>query len=151
MEQNDCGKPSVREVTLETKIQDSITIPVKVNKRNTTAIVDSGAEVTIMSEDFFQSFRHPFKVTRKVRLKTAGKNEVMDSVVVEKVDIQIGEKVYRWNIHVAPITDTFILGLDFMKTYAAKLDLEAGTMMLKRLRHSSDNMHQRRWRILQKQ
>ena len=59
-------------MNLETNVQNSITIPLEVNKRNSVAFVDSGA-VTITSEDFFQTIRKPFKTTRKFRLKTAGK------------------------------------------------------------------------------
>ena len=122
--------PEIREINLRTDCTDSIVIPVKLRGKRAQAVVDSGAQVTIISEEFFRQFKKPFRFVKKSRLKCAGIESSMEAKLVKDVDIQIGENKYKWDVYVAPINDEFILGLDFLKEFAAIIDFETGTITL---------------------
>jgi len=48
----------------------------------------------------------------------------MEAKLVKGAKLEVGGSVHRWDIHVAPIQDDFILGLDFLRDKGCVLDLE---------------------------
>ena len=50
-------------------------ILLKVDDSDAEAVVDSGAQATVMSDEFYRSLKNPPKITEKVLLKTASKGD----------------------------------------------------------------------------
>lgn len=79
------------------------------------AIVDTGADVTIISEEVFDKMVCKPKLIRRVILNAAGKKMRMSGRVVGPVKLKIGSKTYEENIHVAPISQDMLLGFNFLQ------------------------------------
>jgi len=56
-------------------------------------------------------------------LKRADKFSEMEARLAEKIKIQIGSTAINWNMVVANITDSVILGIDFLAKQRAVIDL----------------------------
>jgi hypothetical protein len=122
---------NIREVTLNrTGSGLSIVIPMEVNKECVSAIVDSAAQVTVISNDFFHCMKNQPVVQETVKLKGAGQNHHMTASFAKNVQLLIGGHNYVWDIYIAPITDDCILGLDFMIQHKAVVDLENNTFSM---------------------
>ena len=107
---NDSNNSKIREVTFSGVTSAlSIIIPAKINGCATDVVVDSAAQVTVLSEEFVQSMRDPPKVTENVWLKGAGQGQFMSAKYAEGVSFVIGNHTYNWDIYVAPISDKVIL------------------------------------------
>ena len=77
-----------------------MTIPVTLLNRQTIAVIDSAAHVTVVNENIFTDLTG----REKVKLNAA-KNSFMLATVVKNVSIIIGDKLYHWGIYAAPISD----------------------------------------------
>ena len=90
----------------------SLSVSVEVNDIEEYRILDTGAEVTIISESFHRENNFP-QPTRKVRLLNAENDREMIGGAGLSVSIRIGTSISNWNVIVAPIRDNVLLGLDF--------------------------------------
>jgi len=95
----------------------SITVPVVVNKVETKAVIDTGAEVTVLNEKLY------YKIPDGVRpeLKTATRNLVvaeagkhMTTKGVADVELRLGNETFVWPVYIAPIGDNLLLGCDII-------------------------------------
>ena len=122
---------SIREVTFDrTACGLSIVIPAKVNGQPCNAIIDSAAQVTVISEQFFKTLKHQPEILETVYLKGAGHDHHMSATFARDVFLTLGEHTYKWDIYIAPISDDFILGLDFMAKHKAVVDLEGNNFVV---------------------
>ncbi|MCU7901934.1 MAG: reverse transcriptase family protein [Candidatus Thiodiazotropha sp. (ex Lucinoma aequizonata)] len=95
-----------------------------------SAVVDTAAEITLISDRLCQSFQvHP-PILRPCRIATAGRELSMEGIVIGPVEMQLGTTVYVEDIYVAPIEDDMLLGFDFLKKYGAKIDMQKGVLIL---------------------
>lgn len=99
----------VRAVTIKT--------PLTVQGIQAKAIVDTGAEVTVLSEQLYNSF----PVNLKPRLQKAKRGLIvaeagreMKTCGIIDVDFEIGEYKFSWPVYVAPIRDEILLGCDLI-------------------------------------
>ena len=99
----------VRAVTLR--------VPVVVNGTEVNAVVDTGAEVTVMSESAY--FRIPevirprlYQAQRNLIVAEAGRK--MRTSGVADISVQIGSLQFEWSFYVAPIVDDILLGCDII-------------------------------------
>ena len=99
------------------------TIPIKVENKPIQAVLDTGAEVTIISDKVFPSIKPSPKVIKEVILRPAGRDMVMQGKTVGPVKILIGNTTYEDNIYVAPIEDKMLLGLNFLRRVGASAHL----------------------------
>ena len=93
----------------------NFTVPVLINNHPTDAVVDSAAQVTVLSEELLAALPGEFKVIGKANLKGIGGPEV--SIPAQKVDgvkIKLGSHTYPCTIFVAKVQDPLLLGLDFL-------------------------------------
>ncbi|XP_053400391.1 uncharacterized protein LOC128557239 [Mercenaria mercenaria] len=93
-------------------------LKVQVGETEVEAIVDTAAEVTIISEEVYKKLKVKPKTVKNAKLLTAGKELFMNGLVVGPVRLQIGSKVYRESIYVAPITQDMLLGFDLLHSKA---------------------------------
>lgn len=101
----------------------SIFIPLRINGLSVDAVVDTAAEVTVISTYIWHQLKHAPAMVERVVLKGAAENSRMEALVVPGMRIGIGSQTHKWTVHVAPISDAFILGLDFMKRKGCIVDM----------------------------
>ncbi len=98
-------------------------IPVEVQGYRTVAVIDTAAEVTIMSDRVYRKLANPGSIIRNVTLNTAGRELQMKGFVVGPVTLTLGGQDFQENIYVAPIEDDLLLGLDFLRRHGAQINL----------------------------
>ncbi|XP_063040269.1 uncharacterized protein LOC134435312 [Engraulis encrasicolus] len=97
---------------------ESLQIPITVNGIATEAVVDTGAQTTVISEELYQNFseEQPTNLC-KTYLLNAGVGDGMKAKRGLSVTLKIASKTITWPVHVAPIRDSVLLGLDLMKAH----------------------------------
>ena len=93
-------------------------VPVSVNGIDTYAVIDTGADATIVSEKVATEARIivPDRSTRsRLLVLNATNDSEMIAIGGVTATIQLANHVYNWKVFVAPIRDPILLGLDFMK------------------------------------
>ena len=120
-----------REVFVQDQVTDATAkISFRVHGSEVCCSVDTGAQVTIMSEEFFHSLSLKPALAEKINLRMAG-SQVMCGRVAKRVEMVFQGEVFFWDVIVASIQDPFLLGLDFLNRYGAVLDFSKGTFRLK--------------------
>ena len=90
-------------------------VKINVGGVDVEAVVDTAAEVTIISEEVFHCMKVKPKYVRTARLRTAGLNEpVIIGKVIGPVKLKIGSRVFNETIHVAPIGQSMLFGFDLL-------------------------------------
>jgi len=105
-------------------------VPVRVQGRGVRAVVDTAAQVTLISEELYKSLVEPPKIIKEVVMNTAGKGLQMNGFIAGPFRVELGEQTFSINIYVAPIGDEMLLGLDFLGTHGISLDLKKGELTL---------------------
>ena len=91
-------------------------VPIEVKGHKTSAVVDGGAQVSIINQGLFEGLNHAGP-REPVRLKGIAPDKSFEGYLVRDVLLSLGGRSYHWDLYVAPIDDPFLLGLDFMKHY----------------------------------
>ena len=116
----------MREVTFRTeKERCTLLVDLTINDRSVEAVVNSGAQVSVLSKNFYDSLDNKPKMLETIRLKGASASGLMSGCRVDKVDVDLGYGLgsYSMPMYVADINDDCILGLDYLKTRGAVIDL----------------------------
>ncbi|VDI17925.1 Hypothetical predicted protein [Mytilus galloprovincialis] len=105
------------EIVIDRITAASIKVPMEVSNQKIKAVIDTGAEVTVLNEEIF--FRLP--KTNRSKLKPALKNLVvaeagkqMGTKGVAAVTLTLGDSQFVWDVYVAPIGDDLLLGCDVL-------------------------------------
>ncbi|MCG7869179.1 MAG: reverse transcriptase family protein, partial [Candidatus Thiodiazotropha taylori] len=127
------GKNPVSSTTPTVKVcllksVSKFTAPVQVGNLTVEAVIDSAAEVTIISDRVYQSLTRPPKKLHDVRLDTAGRQLSMKGFVAGPLKLKIGKSCYSGPVHVAPIEQDMLFGVDIMRKGAAVIDMGKGTL-----------------------
>ncbi|MCG7869674.1 MAG: retroviral-like aspartic protease family protein, partial [Candidatus Thiodiazotropha taylori] len=101
-----------------------IRVPILLQDRPLKAVVDTAAEVTIISDRVFRELEPKPPHLKKVILHTAGRDMKMDGFVVGPVAVQLGNSIFSEAVYVAPIQDDMLLGLDFLLRHGVDIKLE---------------------------
>lgn len=93
----------------------SIKVPLVVNGIESKAVIDTGAEVTVLNETLYSQIpesKRPKlkKATRKLVVAEAGKQ--MATRGIAEVEMKLGNEIFTWPVYVAPIGDSILLGCD---------------------------------------
>ncbi|CAC5422811.1 unnamed protein product [Mytilus coruscus] len=138
----DTGRPPTlsfdkqTEVNLyKTNIPDSdaktLYIPVVANSKKTFGVVDTAAQVSVISKTFFSKLTYKPEIKGSIILKGAGACSEIKAGIAEKLNLDIGSSTVKWDMVVAEITDNIILGIDFLESQKAIIDLPNYSIKLK--------------------
>ena len=109
----------------------ALMIPINVNGVDAMAVVDTAAEATVISQELFASLSVNESVCREeVVLGNAEKQNHMKGFLLPDIAFGIAGKCYRWNVIVAPISDSVLLGADFLKTYGAIIHMSENKVVI---------------------
>ena len=100
-----------------------LSVPVSLQDVKLLAVIDTAAEVTIISNSIFRELQPTPPYLKKVILHTAGRDLRMDGFVVGPVALKLGEITFPEAVYVAPIQDDMLLGLDFMLRHGVDIKL----------------------------
>ena len=105
-----------------------------INNHYVEAVVDSGAQVSLLSRRFYDSLSCRPRPVESIRLKGASASGVMVACRVDGVDVDVdlgdGHGNYSMTMYVADITDNCILGLDYLKARKAVINLSQGLLVV---------------------
>ncbi|CAC5383564.1 unnamed protein product [Mytilus coruscus] len=95
----------------------TIKVPISINGQVTKAVLDTGAEVTVLNSSLYfgipQEKRPLLKTaTRKLVVDEAGKN--METHGITTMNVKLGNHEFSWEMYVAPIGDSILLGCDIV-------------------------------------
>lgn len=122
------GEPDAVTVC-QLKSVSQFSMEIQVGDQTVEAIVDTAAQVTIISDRLYNRLKRKPQKIREVKLLTAGRQMSMKGFVVGPVRLKIGEKWYSEEVYVAPIEQEMLLGFDILfNRGAAILDMGQGTL-----------------------
>jgi hypothetical protein len=90
-------------------------VPVEVQAMQLQAVVDTAAQVTLMSEEFYKSLDPAPPIRREMVMNTAGKGMQMNGYIAGPFQVVLGTHQFSVEIYVAPIEEEMLLGLDFLE------------------------------------
>ena len=105
-------------------------VPVQVQDQQLEAVIDTAAESTILSDKIYNKLDPKPRVLSKMKFHMAGRNLTVNGFKIGPVNMRIGSTMYREIIHVAPIEDDMLLGIDFLMQQKMKIDMETNLMTL---------------------
>lgn len=120
------NEPDVLQIIIDRVRAVTIKTLLTVQGLQTKAIIDTGAEVTVLSERLYNLFpdsRKPKLQKAKRGLVVAEAGREMNTCGIIDVEIKIGEHLINWPVYVAPIRDEILLGCDLID----ELDITVST------------------------
>ena len=86
-------------------------VPLKIKGKTLDGVVDTGADVSVINSKFIDVTQFE---AEPVVLKGLEPDRVISGHFIKDVAINLGGRMYHWDLYVASISDDFLLGLDFM-------------------------------------
>ena len=109
----------------------NLVVSVEVNGVKTRAVVDSAAQVTIISEDLKNKITDVLEVTEQILLRGIGNNKnAIPAQKVKGIKIKLGSSTYPWDVYITKMTDPVLLGLDFLVSKKCKVDFVRNEIVL---------------------
>ena len=99
-------------------------VPVEVQGMQLQAVVDTAAQVTLVSEEFYKSLDPAPPIRKEVVMNTAGKGMQMNGYIAGPFQVVLGTHLFTVEIYVAPIEEDILLGLDFLEANGVSLHLK---------------------------
>ena len=103
--------------------------PIKVFDSEILAVIDTGAEVTVMSDHVFKnipSYQRQYLIKASRSLMVADHSQAMNIMGILKTKITIGSTELQWPVYIAPIKDDILLGCDLFDAYDMTLSIKNG-------------------------
>jgi hypothetical protein len=107
----------------------NILVPIEINGVPLYAILDTAAQVTVVSNDFFKKYLSTVSFMCTVSL-TGINGKALPAYVTEDILLRIGSHVFKWHVTVADIQDTCILGLDFISYFKLDIKLSENVLLI---------------------
>ena len=104
-------------------------LPFIIQGKRVQACIDTGAQVTLMSECLYNSLSCKPDFSDKIKLRMAG-DQLVDAHLVKNLEISFAGKIYKWNVYVTHLHEEFLLGVDFMHRFGAILNLKECTFSM---------------------
>jgi hypothetical protein len=99
-------------------------VPVEVQGMQLQAVVDTAAQVTLVSEEFYKSLDPAPPIRKEVIMNTARKGMQMNGYIAGPFQVVLGTHLFTVEIYVAPIEEDMLLGLDFLEANGVSLLLK---------------------------
>jgi len=99
-------------------------VPVEVQGMQLQAVVDTAAQVTLVSEEIYKSLDPAPPIRKEVVMNTAGKGMQMNGYIAGPFQVVLGTHLFTVEIYVAPIEEDMLLGLDFLEANGVSLHLK---------------------------
>ncbi|CAC5407836.1 unnamed protein product [Mytilus coruscus] len=117
------------EVVIDRVSAVTIKAPLSIGGQPVKAVIDTGAEVTVINESLLDRFSEETRPTlekakRSLVVAEAGKKMKTQGVAV--VDIVIGDLSFPWEVYVAPIRDDVLLGCDIIDEFDITINTRRG-------------------------
>ena len=115
------------------KLQSDSSVKVHMFLENipTLAVIDTAADVTVVSNSFFKELKEIPKFITNIKMHAAGENQILEAKQFGPVKLTIGKQTISHDIFVAPIHDDILLGIDILRKLEAKIDLGQNQLTLK--------------------
>ena len=84
-------------------------VPVEVQGMQLQAVVDTAAQVTLVSEEFYKSLDPAPPIRKEVVMNTAGKKMQMNGYIAGPFQVVLGTHLFTVEIYVAPIEEDMLL------------------------------------------
>ena len=104
-------------------------VELEVNGVITQAIVDTGAEITMVSHGLFEQMNPKPRVVTETTVRTALHGAQMHTFRVEPTTLKMGNNSYELPICVGPLQDSMLLGLDFLRANKVLVDTFNGELL----------------------
>ena len=104
-------------------------VDLEVNGVITQAIVDTGAEITMVSLGLFEQMNPQPRVVKETTVRTALHGAQMHTFRVEPTTLKMGNNSYELPICVGPLQDSMLLGLDFLRANKVLVDTFNGELL----------------------
>ncbi|CAC5414085.1 unnamed protein product [Mytilus coruscus] len=125
-------KFSIQEIFSYDKNKKSKTlfIEMKVLGKTFKAVVDSAAQISVLSTSILPLLQSTIKLNKHLVLRGAGKDSKIDARYTEEIPIEIGKLKSKWRFVTANINDNIILGIDFLEKLGAVIDMANYTIRI---------------------
>ena len=119
-------KPSMRTVDFPYKNRNlaNATVTVYINHRAVMGVIDSAAQVTVMDRTCWDTLMPTAPIGERVSLRQADGNTLMDAILVPNMSFTVGDYTTLISVYVTKLADQLLLGLDFLLSAGAILNLE---------------------------
>ena len=98
-------------------------VPVEVQGMQLQAVVDTAAQMTLVSEEFYKLLDPAPPIRREVVMNTAAKGMQINGYIAGPFQVDLGTHQFSVEIYVAPIEEEMLLGLDFLEANGVSLHL----------------------------
>lgn len=95
---------------------------VKVNSKDIVAVIDTGAQVSIISDKVYEMLQNKPPIKKNIVMHGAGRDMKMKTFIIEPIDIGLGTRTYSSEVYIAHMDDDMLLGLAFMRRNHVQLD-----------------------------
>ena len=87
------------------------------------SVIDTAAMVTIISDRVYRKMTVPPSSLKATTLKTAGRDQKINAQIIGPVSLKLGESTYSVMVHVAPIYEDMMLGLNFLMEHGLEINV----------------------------
>ena len=108
----------------------SISVLVKINGVEAEAIVDTGADVSVLSRKFARHLQLELDNKHTTHLVNAEDGKEMDAVCDEKVKLLIGNSSINWSMYICPTRENVLIGMDLLETLDAVVLARQGDLVV---------------------
>ena len=104
----------------------------KVQGREVLALIDTGAQVTVLNQNIADSMRLSYIATLRLNqaIEDGGEAQEFVSKFCPEVTYQMGKSTFKWHVCVAPIGEELILGCDFLQEYVSDISISKSALMI---------------------
>ena len=106
----------------------NLMVPISINGVLVDAVIDTAAQVTVLSADFVQAHLPSLQFSGVYDLNGIKNGAPVTATLSEDLIIGIGDQSFRWRALKADITDHCILGLDFIAKFQLDIKLSENTL-----------------------
>ena len=101
----------------------NLMVPISINGVFVNAVIDTAAQVTVLSTDFVHAYLPSLQFSAVYDLNGIKHGAPVTATLSEELIIGIGDQSFRWRALKADITDHCILGLDFIAKFQLDIKL----------------------------